>query len=396
MKPILYDYSDVIVDGIGIVPVHNGIGCLADCISAQTKTSGDGENEITLELDYPVGGILWQEIKVGRVLKVKASESDTANQQLYIINEVERQKDKIIVKAEHISYLLASEVIRNFTFQELQEYGGGLQGVVTIMPEKILSGLGSDNRTVFNFVNNVTDGTITRSNAWLQEPLPVRQFMLGKDFGSYAPAFWEFDNFTCAITLGLDRDNGARLAYGSNITDISHNRTSDDVYTAVYPYKKDTDENGIVTITDIQSGNKVVQKMPDLLGGFSKVYPFEVTEFMQLSGYGLVTDGVLRSAASWIWKWEIGKDTLPETIDIDYVNLYHSGEFENIPKSPICLNDIVEVRYAPFGIDVKKRVSSVTYDVLLERNISVTLGDIPKNLVDKIYKISKSKRGFRA
>ena len=86
-----------------------------------------------------------------------------------------------------------------------------------------------------------------------------------------------------------------------------------------------------------------------------------------------------QAAAAYIDKNGLNKPKV--TLSVKYVDLSRTQEYADMVNlDHIELGDTVTVQYARLGVDVKARVTALTYDVLRDEYESLTVGDVQENL----------------
>lgn len=161
-----------------------------------------------------------------------------------------------------------------------------------------------------------------------------------------------------------DEQNNQRIEFGNNLLDITEYIKAEDIFTALIPYGKITND-GTDEVVDITSVN---------------------------DGYDYIYDEAAVERYGWIWRTNKWEDvTLPDnlinkareylkagavstkTIDVKAIDLnIIDTEVERIK-----LGDVIRVISPPHGIDTYMEVSKIVLDIESPQNSKITLG---KNL----------------
>ena len=325
----------------------NGLGPLADAISCVVKEERNGIYE--LQMEYPISGIHYAEIKETRIILAKPS--DDGAPQPFIIYKISKPTDGIVtINAEHISYRLATMVTMPFTASNAAEaLSNGISNHI----------VGSN---PFTFTTDIS----TVKNYGIDVPRAVRG-VLGGESGSIIQTFggeWEFDGFTCYLHANRGTDHHVTIRYGKNITDIKDDVDMTSVYTGIVPYW--TNGSEMVTLPE-----KAV------MSSHASEYPFSIIKPVDLSSEFTEkpTETQLRTTAQAYVNANEGWK-LNHSITVSFVALWETEEYKNMAMiERVNLCDTVTVIYEPLGVNFKTKVIATEYDTLLERYNSITLGD---------------------
>lgn len=363
MIPILYESTETEFK-------TNGIGRLSDAVSCVVTEERNGAFE--LELKYPIDGIHYGEIEGLRI--VAAIPSDGKAAQPFVIYEISKPLNGIVtVRGEHISYRLKSIPVLPFSSSSL---AGALSGLV--------SNSAIDNPFVFS--------TDISSSAGFSNDVPTscRSLLAGQD-ESIVDVYggeWEFDGFSCRLWKSRGSNNGVRIAYGKNLTDLKQEEKLSDTYTGILPYwKKEQEDN----VTIIYATNKI------LYAENHESYPYEKIEAVDMSS-SLKEDTIESteptegSAGEWT---PTGADVLnaglqyikdngvgvPDvSLDVSFVSLADTEEYKDLQSENISLCDTVTVDFPRLGVYSTAQVIKTEYDVLTERYNKIELGSEKQTL----------------
>lgn len=348
MIPVLYEANEKDF-------TTNGLGRLSDAISCVVTEERNGTYE--LEMEYPVDGVHFNEIKEDRIIFAKPF--DGGNNQAFRIYKITRPLGgAVTIYAEHISYLLNKIVCMPFTASSCAVAMAAIKDHSTECP--------------FEFL---TDKDV-HSNFTLSEPKPIRQ-LLGGEQGSILDAYgkgeYEFDNFKVYLHLNRGLDNGVTVRYGKNLTDFDQTTDLTNSYTGIVPFWKGT-------VNDVERIVTLPEKA--ILSDYHNEYAYDMLRVVDFSSdfEEEPTEEQLRVRAVNYMDgnegWEISN-----TIKISFAALWQTEEYKNVAVlQRVKLCDMVNVVYPKLKVDVKLKVVKTTYDTLTERYESIELGETQINL----------------
>ena len=360
MIPILYDKTETTFS-------TNGLGRLGDCISCYVLEQRNGQYE--LEMKYPVSGVNYGSIQVGRIIAVTHDEAgDIQPFDIYKISEP--INGVVTINAYHISYRLNEIVVKPFSATSCSE---AISAIST----------NSMNTNPFTFS---TDKNVV---ADYDVPVPTNaRALLGGEQDSildvYGTGEYEFDVFDVTLHLARGGDTEVSIKYGKNLVDFLRETDISSAYNGVAPYWKGTvsdEDTGeevetLVTLTegyvtsgyDVDSGRTVVVPL-DLSGEFETVPTEEELRTLAQS----------KLAASYAWR-------ALQNITVDFVQLWQTEEYAKFaPLQTAHLCDTVLVDVPQYGITgMRIKIISVTWDALLERYSEMELGDPRSSYADTL------------
>lgn len=361
---------------------NNGLGQLSDALSCTVTQVAGGE--YNLELRYPLEGLHADEITGNRIIYAKPEINKSP--QPYIIREIDKTlKDQIKVTARHRAF--------DLSFYACAEFGAPDSSPKTI--SQALSAISTNTATIQTFPFTLTAIPTTSGDTWatathdftLQEPLSVRE-LLGTDEGRLISVYGgeiEYDNYTVKIHEQRGADNGVSYRYGKNIKNISERINLDSLYTHAFSYWKGTSSSS----TNTDDGDYYVVRgstIQALAAGYSSMFPSQRTLIIDASGEFEEAPSVADLNAytnSYIASNKVGQPTV--TISVDIVDLATAEEYSDISSLELVnLYDTVTVFFPMFGVNIKQRVSKIVFNVLREKNDSVTIGATDVALSDII------------
>ena len=364
MIPVLYKPDSAEFDS-------DGIGSLTDALTCTVTEERNGPYE--LEMTYPVGGQLYDDIKNQCVIKTKPN--DTANLQLFRVYKVTKPINQICtVYAEHISYELAGNPVLDFNCSG--------------SPAAVLSSL--LNQAVFAHAFTSASDITGSNTVKFAGPHNVREIMGGTD-GSVLDTFggeYEWDNYTITLHAHRGHDNGVTVEYGKNLTDLTQEETIDGTYTCVVPYAK-TSDDGVDTYHYLS--NKYVNAPNADKFARPKALMVDFSDKFKSDGDSQpeITESALQTyAEQYIKSNDVGVPKV--SLTIKYVPLWKLPEYAGNPLlERVSLCDTVTVRFERLGVDAKARVNKITYNVLQERVEEAELGDAKSNFVDSYAQLQQ-------
>lgn len=364
MIPILYSYNETSFNSEGLGRLH----CLSCTVTEEIN--GIPECEFTVFNSEP----LFKNITLGSI--IYCPHDETRQPQPYEIYAVSEPLDGVVTfNARHIVGRLRNIVVEPYTAD-----GVGL-ALLGLKQHSI-------GENPFTFVTTKT----TIGNFELKVPMTAKD-VLGGVRGSILDTYtgeYAFDRFTVTMHNHIGVNSGVEIRYGSNLVSYKHEKDLADTYNAVVPYWKDEETGELVTLPERyiivgtvaeqyayltgDTGEYIQTDGGDLIEAVTNVAwfsPLDLTEYFDSQP----TVAELREKAQQYM--EDNKPYLPaENFDVDFVQLWQTGEYphyENLQR--VKLGDTVSVYYPACGVSVDSiRVVKTTYDALLERYTSMTLG----------------------
>lgn len=358
MKPILYESSEKQF-------TTNGIGTLADAISCTVIEERNGSYE--LEMEYPLGGINYDEIRNNRI--ILAMPSDGQKAQPFRVFKITRPIGGVVkIYAVHLSYDLSGIPVAPFTANDCSSALNGLKS----------------NSMIANPFEVWTD--ISGSGKYKQNsPTSFRSRLAGTD-GSILDSFGkgaelEFDRLTVKVHQNRGRDNGVTIRYGKNLTDLKQQESIENVRTGViaYWYKEENNTQDVI-VGEIQ----YLENHAD--------YPKENIHVLDCSAdFEKKPDKqqLNTRAKQYIKANNIGVPKV--SIDVSFIQLWQTEEYKNIVSlERVSLCDTVHVVFDKLGVNAVAKVIKTEFDVLNERYIKITLGEARSSFGEAIREATKS------
>ena len=331
-----------------------GLGALSDAVSCIVTEERNGIFE--LEMQYPVSGVHFSEMQ-NRCIILAIPSPYRAAQPFRIYRITKPLNGICTVYAQHISYDLSGVPLNPFTAGSAPAAMAGLQS-------------NEEGGSPFTFWTDKD----TKANFAVTVPSSIRSVLGGKT-GSILDAYggeYAWDGYTVRLYNPRGQDNGVRIAYGKNLTDLEQDENISNVATGIYPYWADTEGNLVVC------DPKVVPAPGSY--DFTRVVPVDFSQDFETAP----TPAELQARAeSYVQANNVGVPTV--SIAVSFVQLEQTEEYRDLALLEKCdLCDTVTVQFERLGVDAKAEIVKIVTDVLLERYQNVEIGSIRANIADTI------------
>lgn len=331
-----------------------GLGALSDAISCTVTEERNGIFE--LEMQYPMSGVHFDEMQNRRIILAIPSPYRAA--QPFRIYRITKPLGGICtVYAQHISYDLSGVPLNPFTAGSAAAAMVGLQSNAE---GGIPFEFWTDKSTTGNFAVSVPSAT---------------RSVLGGQTGSILDVYggeYAWDGYTVRLYNQRGQDNGVRIAYGKNLTDLEQDENISNVATGIYPYWADSDGNLVVCDPKIVPAPGTYD--------FTRVVPVDFSQDFETAP---TPEQLQARAESYVKANNIGVPTV--SIEVSFVQLEQTEEYKDLALLEKCdLCDTVTVQFDRLGVDAKAEIVKIVTDVLLERYESVEIGSIRANIADTI------------
>ena len=328
----------------------NGKGQI-ECINPLVTENLNGSFE--LEFDCAISEKYFSLLKVGGLLKCKANQQLNSMQMFRIYYISKAINGVVTVKAQHITYDLSGTVVKPFT-------ATGASSAVSGMLTNVIG------TTPFTMTTDITN---TVSNFTLDIPRSFRECLGGYE-GSLLDVFrgeYEWDNLTVKMLAHRGADNGVRIAYGKNLTDLTQEENNENVYDAVYGYAIVDDTfyppSGIYNKTGATNPKvKIVDFSGDYQSGDT---PSQADLYSKAQTYATNNDIEVPNV----------------NIKVSFVPLWQTEEYKDIlPLERVSLGDTVHVFFEKLGVTATARIIKTVWNVNLNRYEEIELGSARANL----------------
>ena len=355
MIPILYPEDELAF-------TNEGYGQLAEAISCTVEENRNGSYE--LEMEYPADGIHFDELQVWRIILAKPN--DTSQPQPFEIYNISDVMDgTVTVRAQHVSYRLSGIPVEPFT----------ATGIVSVLQGLLEHSQLSHPFTVWTDIDNTT------TKYTLSVPKSFRDCLGGSE-GSILQTFsgsrgceYEFDQFQVKLHAHRGQNNGVRIEYGKNLTNVQQETNISSVYTGVLAYWLDSQDNS----------NRVDGPVTFIENHLS--YPRENILILDASSEFQNEKPTAEQLGDYASKYAIDNDIGSPSVNItaEFEALWQTEEYKDIaPLERVSLCDTVTVWFPDLGIDSTSQVIRTNYDVLRERYNEIELGDMQQSFSDSV------------
>lgn len=359
--PILYKANETYFS-------HLGLGVLSDCKSALVMEERNGKFE--LELEFSITSPLFKELKNDRLIKADASPK-LKDQRFRIIRITKPAKGFCKVYAEHISYLA-----EGLQLQPNVQYSGNALNALTLWKNNIIE---EHPFTVFSDVSTTGSGT------WEMSEVDNARKALGGVRGSILDTYngeYRFDNYHIGLYAQRGDDSGALIAYGKNLTDLEQDEAIANTYTSIYPY---------ATINNDGKDELLILPERVIDSSHTSKYARKRTLKVDFSNEEITTVAQLRTRTQrYITENEVGVPNV--NLKVKFLDLAKTLDYKDLKLvEEINLCDYVTIYFEKLDIYQKAKVSSVTWNVLLDRYEEIEIGDSRASLSDSVNTIVDGK-----
>ena len=347
---ILYDTKELEFKSLGL-------GILRDVIEVRVTEELNGLFELTME--YPIDGYLFNELKFTRIICCKSN--PYSKPQPFRIYSISTPINRTVtISAAHISYDLSGFIVDPFSAGNIDEAIAGLKTKVY-------------GDCPFDYVHTVSES----GELNVLEPKSVRSVLGGIHVSkAYQPDF-TFDQLTVIMEDKRGSETGVDVVYGKNLIDINQEENNANVYTGVYPFWRDDDDN-VAVLTE-----RVV-KTPGTWN-YTKIYPLDLSDEFDT----MPTQAEMKAfAEAYIEVYSLG---IPEiSLSISVLQLNGTDYEREMLTGKINLGDTITVQFPDAKINAKARCIKTIYDPLQDRYETLELGDAARTLADSIISSSQS------
>lgn len=329
-----------------------GLGALADALTCEISEELNGEYE--LEMTYPVSGRRYSDLKNRCIIVAKPD--PYRGEQPFRIYRITRPLNGVItVYARHISYDLSGVPVAPFTASSAAAAMQALAAHAAVS-------------SPFSFWTDISSG----ASVEVAVPTSTRAVLGGTD-GSILDTYhgeYEWDGFTVRLRSHRGQDNGVRIAYGKNLTDIQQDENIADLATGVIGYWAGSDG------TLVQTG---VVDAPGTYN-FDRIITVDFSsDFEEQPSTSQLTQRVQQYIS------DNGVGVPDVSISVSWVNLEQYSGYEGLSLlERVSLGDTVTVEFPPLGVEATARVVKTAYDVLHDRYVSADIGSVQANIADTI------------
>ena len=338
------------------------IGWLSECTACEVTEERNGVYE--LELVYPIGAAHSNDIVTDCYIKAKPNQT-SANQLFHIYKVSKPINGEFTVYAEHVSYILSGYPVPTVSAS------GNAQAAINAILTAAKNQLGK----ATGFTAATTD--ITLSSSINLSNVSARAALGGVE-GSVLYTYggeYEFDNYTIKLHKARGKDNGVRIAYGKNMTELKCDVDMSASYTGIFGYVK-TDDISLTSSYNVTNTSGISTRV--LVRDFSSDF-----------GGNAPTQSSLDAAVK---KYAEDNDinSIKASVTVSFVNLAQSPEYANIaPLETVNLCDTVTIYHKELGVNIKSKVIKTVYDTIAEKYTKIELGSARTNMSNIISQTVK-------
>jgi phage minor structural protein, N-terminal domain protein len=359
--PILYKANETNFE-------HLGVSVLSDASKCFVTRERNGI--YTLEFDYSINGKDVEKIKEGMLIKCDAGHR--AKNQRFIVSQITKSKDGYKIYCKHISQVKTAMNVLNGEVE--------VAGTATYALETWKNNL-LDSKSEFLVWSDILTSSKTK---WTIDSIENAREALGGKEGSILDVWggeYEFDNLYIKLHKQMGRETPTIIAYGKNLLDIEQEQSIIETYTSIFPFVKYQDEH------DTHKEKKdIILTLPEIVVDSPHASNFTHRRILKVdfsSDDEIRTAEKLRSAVnSYIKNNNVGVPKL--NLKLSYQDLSKvSSVFGNTAIEVVDLCDTLKVYYEDLGImNENAKVIKVVWDVLLEENHELEIGDTRSNFND--------------
>ncbi|GAB7390924.1 phage tail spike protein [Lactococcus garvieae] len=337
-----------------------GLGPLHEAMNPKVTRERNGIYDLTFS--YPVKGVLFKELAMGRWIVADAGPSLTAKAQRFEIAEITKPKNGIVtVYCEHYRYQLLRAIVKVGSKFESVTAQAALNQLRNQMEPK------GD----FTFYSDIA----TKSSIDFTDPSKFKnvQEALGGVQGSMLDNFggeYLFNNNQVRLLAKAGIERNVIIAYGKNLTDISQEESIENTFTSVYGWAKLDGEDGQIitlpeTYLDSEYVNNYTQRRIQMVD-FSDKKPENVSALREM-------------VKSYIKSNKVGVPKV--NIKTSYVDLASSvmdEQLKNLEELDLC--DWVTVLFNELNINTNAQIIKTVWNVALDKFDSLELGEATTNM----------------
>jgi len=354
LKPILYEANAVDFN-------NNGLGALTEVMFSQVTEERNGIFELSVV--YPMSGKLYDRISEHMLLKVKPNKVDDPHVFRIYGLQIDSIAQTVSIDASTKSNELVNNLVKDITIENTTpQVALGLMKQSLVLP------------TDYDFISDITSSNSTH---WTnRNPLNC----IAGEEGSLVDVFGgEIKRGNRTIWLYANRgvDNPNIIRHGKNLQGFTVEYSTKGMTTAILPYFNEKIEGS--SETQMVYGDIVYSQ-------YANNYPFLYLVAMDYSSEEEVTDlATLNTKASQYFTEHNGIDKPSMSAAVDMQDLSDSSEYKRFKSlEHIQLCDTVTVYSKKHKVNLTAKVTKITFDTLLEKNVSLELGSIRTSLTESI------------
>ncbi|MFT8852741.1 MAG: phage tail spike protein [Leuconostoc suionicum] len=352
MTPILYEKDEIDF-------TSQGLGSLVEIYDVDVEEQRNGLLQLTAS--YPVSGLRYADISVGRIILSKPNQRDDVHAFRIVSTELDISGYAVTIEADSITYDLTHNLVKH-----LVASGNG-QSFMTTLKNAVV------NPSIFAFYSDIA----TSSTTSLDYVNPMEAIM--GTTGSFLQTWGgelKRENRRVAMFNRRGRDNVATFRLGKNISGLKYSVDISSLVTRIIPTK--SVQNDDQTTTTLE-GTPVDSQY---INNYEQIYtlPLEFTDdtIETVADLNTAAKGWFTQSAN------TGRDKPTVTIDIDVLSLQDSADYQDKFKNleSVSLTDTVTVYVPEYGVNVTAIVNELHYDPILDRVTKMTVGTAKQSFAD--------------
>lgn len=331
---------------------YNGFGFLTDVLNAQVHEEINGE--YVLDMEYLLNGALAEYLVRENIIVCKVADG---TEQPFRIKYIDRNFKTIIIKAYHISYDLADDLVINTAPTNLNAQAFG----------RWVLNNSTTHASTYTFNSDIAT---TNSARYIRKNV-LECFMSDDDNSMLNKFGGEFkrNGYTIDFKARLGEDTGVKLLIGKNINEIKITTDDTSLFTRICPVGYDG-----LTLPEIYVDSVLINNYPFPKGCVVKFEDIKYDETGEdPDAYSDIDDfyDALRAAAHKMY--DEGMDKPLINVNVDWLDLSKTKEYENYTSlETIRLGDTLTCDMDDFQFTT--RVIATIYDVLLDRITNFQIG----------------------
>lgn len=352
------------------------IGTLTSCTKCSVTENRKGV--YVLSLETTVNDDCAEKITSQKMIGIKPNPFDDI--QFFEIQKTERTFDGFIrAEAKHI---------KNLCFAICTRAGGAdaddpisFTGTPKQTWDEIVNNY-IDDEISFNFSSNITESKQFFSGLSVSNSLGN---ILGGQEGSFLDTWggeFHWDNFNISLMSSRGTNRNYTIRYGQNISEATQSESCESTYSHIMPY----------AWYNTASGKQVSLAVPPIaIAGsqsvYNKTFILDCTEVLQPYIVGPASIGTqtitTAKARELITRYAEEYARVNELGNLNVnINVTLRAELDDMAQIGLC--DTVKVILDPFGTTATAKITSVTYDALLERWDKIVIGSPTITMADLI------------
>lgn len=352
MTPILYEKDEIDF-------TSQGLGSLVEIYDVDVAEQRNGLLQLTAS--YPVTGIRYDDISVGRIILAKPNQRDEPHAFRITSTDLDIMGHNVMIEADSITYDLNHNIVKHVSVN-----GQSGQAMMTALQMAVV------NPSIFTFYSDITH----MSSTSLDYVNPMEAVIGVK--GSFLQIWGgelKRENRRVAMFNRRGRDNVATFRLGKNISGLKYKVDISSLVTRILPIKS-VQENDTTTYLEGTPVNS------QYINNYEQVYAIKV----DFTDDTIKTvDDLNNAAAKWfVESANTARDKPSVTIDIDVLSLQDSADYQDEFKDleSVALTDTVTVYVPEYGINVTAIVNEIHFDPIQERVTKLTVGTARMSFAD--------------